>query len=257
MEDRQQHMMKQRLIYGYKHWTLEEPPRCFYVGKGLKGRGPEWRAKIAASNARRKGIKFSKAKRIRTSNKITKQTILLCGGPDRCGKSNILAELERILKIPVFKASNEHENFLSSQDRFLLELKYSDFRMTDLLYQTGLSVLVDRSYVCEWVYSQFFNRKTDMSMLRKLDNLYSKMNAQILICTRKSFLGIKDDLDSRLDEPALEKISSLYQDFIKWTKCQTYTLYVDDENLEREVDEVLRFMGYTDMERMLMTAKKD
>jgi hypothetical protein len=24
--------------YGYKHWTLEDPPRCFNVGKGLKGR---------------------------------------------------------------------------------------------------------------------------------------------------------------------------------------------------------------------------
>lgn len=25
-------------FYGYKHWTLEESPRCFYVGKGLKPR---------------------------------------------------------------------------------------------------------------------------------------------------------------------------------------------------------------------------
>lgn len=24
--------------FGYKHWTLEEPPRCFNVGKGLSGR---------------------------------------------------------------------------------------------------------------------------------------------------------------------------------------------------------------------------
>jgi hypothetical protein len=23
-------------FYGYKHWTLEEIPRCFYVGKGIK-----------------------------------------------------------------------------------------------------------------------------------------------------------------------------------------------------------------------------
>lgn len=25
-------------FYGYKHWTLETMPRCFYVGKGLKNR---------------------------------------------------------------------------------------------------------------------------------------------------------------------------------------------------------------------------
>lgn len=27
-----------RKVFGYKHWTLEESPRCFYVGKGLEGR---------------------------------------------------------------------------------------------------------------------------------------------------------------------------------------------------------------------------
>lgn len=25
-------------FYGYKHWTLEDVPRCFYVGKGLNKR---------------------------------------------------------------------------------------------------------------------------------------------------------------------------------------------------------------------------
>lgn len=30
--------MKSERFYGYKHWTLEEVPRCFYVGKGKKGR---------------------------------------------------------------------------------------------------------------------------------------------------------------------------------------------------------------------------
>jgi len=186
-----------------------------------------------------------------------KQIILLCGGPDRCGKTNILREIERLTDVPYYKASNEHRNFVSSQEHFINELRYSDPKMVDFLYQTGISVLVDRSYMCEFSYAQFFNRSTDMRMLRELDNEYAKLNTKILICTRKSFIGIKDDLDPKLDEVALQKISSLYQDFIKWTKCQTYTLYVDDENLDREIDEVLRFMGYTDMERMLMTLKKD
>ncbi len=43
--------MVNRYTYGYKHWTLEDPPRCFNVGKGLKnrssshrGRNHKWRA---------------------------------------------------------------------------------------------------------------------------------------------------------------------------------------------------------------------
>lgn len=30
--------MDERCFYGYKHWTLENVSRCFYVGKGLRGR---------------------------------------------------------------------------------------------------------------------------------------------------------------------------------------------------------------------------
>lgn len=29
------------MFYGYKHWTLEITPRCFYVGKGLKRRSSQ------------------------------------------------------------------------------------------------------------------------------------------------------------------------------------------------------------------------
>lgn len=168
-----------------------------------------------------------------------KQLILLCGGPDRCGKTNILEALERKLRISKFKASGEHENFLSSQDQFLNELRYADPRIADFLFQTGVSVLMDRGYMCEFVYSQFFGRETDYSTLRKLDIQYARMNAVILICTRKSFDGIQDDLDPKLDGTALQEISNLYDTFIEWTKCRVIKLFVDDEDLEREVTEIM------------------
>jgi len=213
------------------------------VGKSLSERGSEWRHKIGESNSRRRGIKYHYVARIRKMNKVKNQLVLLCGGPDRCGKTNILRELEKRLHVPYFKASQEHENFLHSQDQFLNELRYADPRVADMLYQTGFSILVDRAYMCEWVYAQFFNRETDMRMLRKMDDAYCKLDAKILICTRKSFVGIEDDLDPKLNGEALQKISDLYTDFTKWTKCQTYTLYVDDEDINREVEEILEFIG--------------
>jgi hypothetical protein len=30
--------MNDQRFYGYKHWTIEKLPRCFYVGKGLRKR---------------------------------------------------------------------------------------------------------------------------------------------------------------------------------------------------------------------------
>ena len=172
-----------------------------------------------------------------------KQLVLLCGGPDRCGKTNILRELEKRLSIPYYKAAGEHENFVSSQDKFVNELRYADPRVADILYQTGFSILIDRAYMCEWVYSQYFNRETDMKMLRIMDDAYLKLGAKIVICTRKSFVGIQDDLDPSLNETALQKLSDLYMDFVRWTKCSTHVLYVDDEDLDREVSEIITFLG--------------
>lgn len=173
------------------------------------------------------------------------QLVLLCGGPDMCGKTNILRELEKRLNVPYFKASGEHENFLTAQNRFLNDLRYADPRVVDILNQTKMSILVDRAYMCEWVYSAYFDRETDVTMLRKMDDAYAKLGAKILICTRKSFAGIKDDLDSKLEEVALQKISVLYAKFVKWTKCQTYTLYVDDEDINREISEIMTFLKGT------------
>lgn len=172
-----------------------------------------------------------------------KQRIIILCGPDRCGKTNIAAALQKELDIKVFKASTEHDAFLNDQDRFLMDLRYADPRICDFLRQTGVSVIFDRGFPCERVYSDFFKRKTDDQMLKKLDEQYAKMDTYIIICTRKSFDGITDDLSDKLDCGALTKISELYMNFASWTKCKCYTLYVDDEDLSREVSEIRNFLG--------------
>ena len=173
------------------------------------------------------------------------QQILILVGPDRCGKTNIAAELSRLTCIPVFKASSEHRAFLGDQRSFLNDLKYADPRLCDFIKQTNASVILDRSWPCEKVYSEFFKRKTDKKALKYIDAAYASVGAKVVVCTRKSFVGIQDDLDKKLDEKALTTIAELYQKFTSWTKCQTYTLYVDDENLERQTTEIIQFMGYS------------
>jgi len=37
--------MTETTYFGYKHWTLESPPRCFYVGKGINNRPFEKRSR--------------------------------------------------------------------------------------------------------------------------------------------------------------------------------------------------------------------
>jgi group I intron endonuclease len=201
------------------------------------------------------GRKWSEEDRIKHKNAQERtnrrgnpqQVVLLCGGPDRCGKTTILREIERITGINYFKVSNEHENFLLSQDRFINEIRYAEPRFVDVLYQLCTSVLVDRAYMCEWVYAQYFKRETDLRMLRKLDYDYTKIGAKILICTRKSFVGICDDLDPTINEKALTYISELYHCFKNWSHGNVHILYVDDEDLDRQVKEVLEFIEWPEV----------
>lgn len=186
-------------------------------------------------------------KQIRKLNSLhqDKQQVIFVVGPDRCGKTNIAHALGNRLNIDVFKSSEERKSFVHDQNRFLNELRYAAPFFCDFLFQTAISLILDRGYPCERVYAHFFDRQTDFDVLRSLDERYSKMGAKILICTRKSFFGIQDDLNPSLDSSALEKISGLYQDFAAWTKCQTFTLFVDDHNLERQISDVISGLKLT------------
>jgi hypothetical protein len=170
------------------------------------------------------------------------QLILFVVGADMCGKTNIIQALSRHINVRSFKASDEHDTFLNKQNKFINDLRYADTRTHDLLYQIGFSAIFDRGYPCERVYATFFNRETDHKMLSYVDECYAKLGALVLICTRKSFENISDDLDLRLSGKSLQKIADLYQDFARWTKCKSYTLYVDDENLNRELDEICSWL---------------
>lgn len=173
---------------------------------------------------------------------MMQQNIVAFGGPDRCGKTEISSELAKIMGVPRFKASDEHDTYLNHQDKFIQQLRYSDTRMVDFLMQTGYSVILDRAWCCEYAYSQVLDRETDMDMLRLVDSSMAAMNAKVIICYRSDYIGIVDDLDPTIESHRLNELHDAYFEFAKWTKCKTYKLCVDDENLQREINEVLEFL---------------
>lgn len=171
-----------------------------------------------------------------------KQRIIAVVGPDMCGKTEIAKELAKKLKLPYFKAASEHETYLRHPDRFIQQLRYSDVRLTDFLKQTGYSVIMDRAWPCERVYASVLDRETDEAVLRKIDDEMSYLGAKIVVCHRSSYDGIVDDIDSKLDSRMLEKIDNAYKGFTIWTKCSTLLLNVDDEDLDREIADILGWL---------------
>ena len=46
-----------------------------------------------------------------------------------------------------------------------------------------------------------------------------------------------------LDSQALEGLDKIYEDFVNWTTCEVYTLWVDDENLEKQITEIKSWLN--------------
>jgi hypothetical protein len=173
---------------------------------------------------------------------VMKQQVIMIVGPDRCGKSEIAKELSQRTGMPYFKAQSEHESYLGGDNKFLMQLVYADPRAFDLAKQIGFSMIMDRAYPCEKVYSKVLNRETDEKALAIMDDCWASLETKIIICYRSSYKGIVDDLDSNIDETILEKLSDEYFEFSKWTKCDVMLLNVDDEDLDREVNDIMKWM---------------
>ena len=169
-------------------------------------------------------------------------------GPDMSGKTQIAKEVARRLgdERLYFKASDEHDSYLSSKvtrrEAFLNQLRYADPRVFDVLRQSGHSLVFDRGFPCEYAYSRVFGRETDLSMLKHMDEMWSSIDARVVFCHRSSYDGIVDDLDPKITTDVLRRIHAEYENFFSWSRCKHLSLNVDDEDLEREANEVLRFL---------------
>lgn len=171
-----------------------------------------------------------------------KQMVLIFGGPDMCGKTNISQELSKRLNVPYFKPSEEKLTFLNNQEKFVMDTRYADTRMVDFLKQTSHSVIFDRGYPCEWVYSRFFGRKTDDFALNHIDHIHSQIGTRVIIPYRTTYDNVVDDLDSNLRGEKLVAIENLYRDFSKWTRLKCLFLNVDSNSLDDEILDIMKFL---------------
>ena len=170
-----------------------------------------------------------------------KQHVLILDAPDNTGKTHIGKELSRITGIPYFKNADEHKYFLKDPDYFIHAIRYVDTYFTSYLESSGASVILDRAWPSEWIYSQALGRKTDIEILRELDVRHAALGTNIIIPLRSDYSNVKDDYAVVNDN--IKKIHDLYLEFSIWTKCHCMTLNVDDEDLNREIMEIRGFTG--------------
>ena len=165
-------------------------------------------------------------------------------GPDMTGKSNIAAELSKRTGAPVFKNSGEWKTELDSPDYFLNLLRYGGPFLMDFMKQTDSNVILDRFYPCELVYSQAFERETDHKAVAWMDEQFSDTGGIFVLCLKNDYSGLVDDVfPDKLPKKKLEEIDTLYRKFASWTQCEVVTIYTDDHDLERQVTDIIDFLG--------------
>jgi hypothetical protein len=158
-----------------------------------------------------------------------------------CGKTEMSLELSQDLEIPYFKNEGEWKFFEDDPQYFANCVKYGATFFLSYLKTSGTSVIMDRGHPSEWVYSKAFNRKTDLDILRQVDESFAELGTKIIIPTRTSYEHVIDQF-SAITPAKLSLIDSLYHEFSKWTACETFFMNVDDENLQREMLEIKSFL---------------
>lgn len=155
---------------------------------------------------------------------MERQLVLILDSPDGCGKTEISKALAKEFGLPYFKATVEKENW--DAGKFKEELQFGERRHVQLIQQLKLSLVQDRGYPSEFVYSQVFSRETDMDLLRRVDDAFATMGAIIIIPLRRDYSGNREDELVPADK--LQAIHGKYLEFLTWTRCSTIIIFVDD-----------------------------
>lgn len=171
------------------------------------------------------------------------QKVFIFDSPDGTGKTEIGKEMAKRAGIPYFKMTTEHENW--RKGTFKEALRFDQTYIVEFLKQTRFSVVIDRAYPAEWVYSKVYKRKTDEEVLRKVDTEFAKLKATIIIPLRRDYTNSRPD--EVVEKKYLPKLHDMYLEFVKWSKCDCIPLYVDDlqNDLNKEIAAIYR--GLTEL----------
>lgn len=169
-----------------------------------------------------------------------KQNILILEGPDGVGKTTIGKELARQTGIPYFRHEGDHDYW--RRGVLKQHIEFSQPYFVQFLEQTGHSVIVDRAYTSEWVYSSVYGRETCSEVLEDVDARMASLGAVILLFLRRNYAFNKDDELVTADK--LEKLHDGYLKLRRWTRCAVITMHTDffGDNLERQLPQLHKYL---------------
>lgn len=165
-----------------------------------------------------------------------KTRIILCG-VDRTGKSNIAYELSKILLVPTYKSGREHSVFHDKDAQFNI-LKWGVYEVLRLVEVCDISVIFDRFFPCEFVYSKVYHRNSDDGLVREYDRWWDSLDGKIVFLDKPKMDG-KDEL---VNPDKYDEIRARYEDYKKITQCKHLTIDTSDYDIYKQVNTIIEFV---------------
>jgi len=166
------------------------------------------------------------------------QKILFFEGVDKTGKSSIAKRLSEIISTPYFKNTTEKLFFT---DKTITKYRWLDqLYLYEFLKQTGYSVIIDRGFISDLVYTRIF-RKKNKETIEKLiivDKLFASIGAKIIYCYKTKNTLVDDVID-------IDKYSSLsneYDRFLKLSFCEILKLDTTDEKINEQIKRIVKWI---------------
>lgn len=153
--------------------------------------------------------------------RVRDQIILFLEGMDKSGKTHLGKLLSSALSIPYYHGERAPATADELKTRTFDVARIELMQMYDVLRQTGISIIIDRWHLSEYVYSKVFGRSIDNSLLWHLDEQFAELGAIIIYCAAKDEL-----IKSRFNEEEIVDFSDkdailyYYNDAIAQTKCE-------------------------------------
>lgn len=169
----------------------------------------------------------------------TKQKIIIFSGHDYSGKTTIARKLSKHIGIPYFKDETTLRKFREGGK--FIECLNDQIYIVQFLEQTKYSVIIDRAYESEWVYSQIFDRKRDMVLLDDIDYRFSLLKTKIVICEKN--LKLKGYEDEVIDGKRIGAIIKKYHEFCRWSRCENLIIDTTDEDLILQIGAIREFIN--------------
>jgi thymidylate kinase len=151
------------------------------------------------------------------------QRIIIFGGPDRCGKTTIARTLSKVLDIPYFKPSYQQYYAMKEPSAFRHQTTWAEPKLLDFITQTGQSVIMDRGFPCDYVYSKVMGRETDWETITRLDKAYAKLGAVFVATLRYDYSGISDDWD-KISMGRLRSLHDTYEEYMRGSSMRCVSI---------------------------------